>query len=112
MTEILLVCQPDGSFKQVSASGHAGFAKKGKDIVCAAITMLLRTSMEVLEKTESVNLKTDMAFRGNLAFSVEAGAGPEIKARLKCTADFIRTGIRSLEEEYPNYVQLREIIED
>lgn len=112
MTEVLLVCNPDGVVKQVIASGHAGFAKKGYDIVCSAITILLRTSIEVLENTESIKLKTDMAFRGNLAFSVEAGTGPEIKARLKCTADFIRTGIKSLEEEYPSYVHLREIIED
>ena len=71
MTEVLLVCSKDGCFKSVSASGHAGFASKGKDIVCAAESMLLRTAMEVLEQTENVALESDVSERGKLFFSAE-----------------------------------------
>lgn len=119
MTEILLVTGSAGEFRSVSASGHAGFAAKGKDIVCAAETIILRTSLEILQSTQGLKLKTDIASRGNLAFSVESGSSesekPEASVKLErlvCTADFIRTGIKSLEEEYPEHVHLREIKQD
>jgi len=111
MTDILLVCSKEGCFKSVKASGHAGFAKKGKDIVCAAETIVLRTAMEILEDTKGVVVNADVASRGNLAFSVEVSECSS-KERLICTADFIRKAIKSLSEEYPEYVQLREITED
>lgn len=122
MTDVLLVTGSSGQFRSVSASGHAGFAAKGKDIVCAAETIILRTSLEILQSTPGLVLNTDMASRGNLAFSVETDASGQVASgaeeasvnleRLKCTADFIRTGIRSLEDEYPGNVRLREIIQD
>ena len=108
MTQILLVCSQDGAFKRVTASGHAGFAKKGKDIVCAAETSLLRTAMQVLEQTEGVLVKSDASERGFLSFSAEASGSRE---RLVCVADFIRTGIKSISCEFPELVKLEELTE-
>ena len=118
MTEILLVCTKDKCFKHLTAKGHASFAEKGKDIVCAAETMLLRTSMEVLEQTEGVILKTDKSSRGNLEFFVEDFTVTDkdeilkIKERLRCTADYLRNGLYGLSQEYPNNVRFQEITED
>ena len=111
MIEVLLVCGKDGAFKSCTASGHAEFAVKGKDIVCAAVTELLRTAVQVLEKTDSAMVKTETPSRGKLAFSVEDYGGPEQTERLKCTADFIKLGIENLAQEYPTNVQLRELTE-
>jgi len=107
--QVLLVCGKDGSFKSCTASGHAEFAVKGKDIVCAAVSSLLRTAIQVLEK--SIVVKTETPSRGNLAFCVEDLSQSCNKERLVCTADFIRSGIKSLSEEYPMNVQLRELSE-
>ena len=114
MTEVLLVCSKDGQFKAVSAEGHAGFAVKGSDIVCAAETVLLRTVMEVLETDRNLVLKTEKSSRGTLALSVEDVKNEDalLKERLKCTADFLRQGLSSLASEYPQNVRLREILED
>ena len=107
MTEILLVCDENGLFKSLSASGHAGFSTKGKDIVCAGISILLDTAMEVLLKTEGIVLEKEIACRGKLAFHV--ASFESVEERLKCIADFIRQGINSLTKDYPAYVLLREI---
>ena len=110
MTEILLVCDENGLFKSLSASGHAGFSTKGKDIVCAGISILLDTAMEVLLKTEGIVLEKEIACRGKLAFHVASFESVvPAKERLKCIADFIRQGINSLTKDYPAYVLLREI---
>lgn len=104
------MCDESGLFKSLSASGHAGFSTKGMDIVCAGISILLDTAMEVLLKTEGIVLEKEIACRGKLAFHV---AGFEsvvsVEERLKCIADFIRQGINSLAKDYPAYVLLREI---
>ncbi len=101
-----MVSAPDGSFKSVSAKGHAGFGFKGKDIVCAAETCLLRTAMKVLNETEGIVLEVHSGNRGELSFSVSGNGDRE---RLKCIADFIRQGIKDLSLEYPKLVEFREL---
>ncbi|MBQ0052349.1 MAG: ribosomal-processing cysteine protease Prp [Treponema sp.] len=112
MTTITLSCGKNGVLKNCKANGHAGFSKKGTDIVCAAVTVLLRTAMEVLSHTENVSLIADASARGNLAFSVEVnGESLETEARLKCTADFIRDGIKRISTEYPENVSFQETVQ-
>ncbi len=111
MTRIRLVCGKDGAFKSCEALGHAGYAAKGNDIVCAAETLLLRTAMQLLESEPHLCATADVSARGTLAFSV-TGPYPEcLKERLVCTADFLRLGLRSLAQEFPEHVLLREITE-
>ena len=112
MTTVLLVCGSDGCFKSCSAKGHAFFAARGRDIVCAAETHLLRTALSVLEKTKGIRLSCDASERGSLAFGVEVeGPLPAEREGVFRTADFIRDGISSLSKEYPGCVLLKEIIE-
>lgn len=108
MTQVFLACSGDGSFREARASGHAGFARKGQDIVCAAESFLLRTAMQVLESDGSgLVLETDAPRRGELSFRV-VSSGTASRERLVCVADFIRKGMQSLSEEYPECVSFRE----
>ncbi|MCR5621699.1 MAG: ribosomal-processing cysteine protease Prp [Treponema sp.] len=108
MTQVFLACSGDGSFQELRASGHADFAKKGHDIVCAAESFLLRTAVQVLESDGSgLVLETDAPRRGELSFRV-ASPGTASRERLVCVADFIRNGMQSLSDEYPGCVSFRE----
>ncbi len=111
MTSVLLVCGGDGGFKSCTADGHAGFAAKGKDIVCSAETLLLRTAIQVLESTKDIEVLVDASRRGYLSFSARCVEGDDNLERLRCVADFIRDGIMSLSSEYPRLVRLDEKIE-
>ena len=109
MTSITLSYGKNGVIKKCQANGHANFSKKGTDIVCAAVTVLIRTAMQVLSHNENVSLIFDAPERGNLSFSVEAKAeNPETEAQLKCIGDFLRTGILALTKEFPKNVILME----
>ena len=101
MTSITLSYGKNGVIKKCHANGHANFSKKGTDIVCAAVTVLIRTAMQVLSHNEDVLLIADASARGNLSFSVE-------EAQLKCIGDFLRTGILALTKEFPENVILTE----
>ncbi len=115
MTEVIVSFGKNGVVKNFQANGHADFSKKGSDIVCSAVTVLIRTAMQVLSQTENITFNADSSKRGSLAFRVEIEENldglkkTEIESRLKCVTDFLRTGISSICEKYPENVLLREI---
>lgn len=77
--------------------------------MCAAVTILIRTAMQILSHNETVVMTADASARGNLSFSVEAKSeNPQTEAQLVCIGDFLRTGFRSLSKEFPENVILTE----
>ncbi len=112
MTDVVLVCQKNGCFKSCRAKGHADFSVKGKDIVCAAESVILRTSVELLEQTEGVGLKVNASARGSLEFFVEACSSVQAEERLKCVGDLIRLAFSELSAEYPRNVRFKEIFDE
>jgi uncharacterized protein YsxB (DUF464 family) len=108
MTSVLLVRGSNGAFRSCSAEGHAGFAGAGADIVCSAVTVLLRTTMQTLSDSDGIRLEADTSARGTLSFSARAERpSSETDARLLYAGDFLEHGIASLAEEYPENVELR-----
>jgi len=97
----------EGMLHKCSATGHAGFAKKGKDIVCASVTILLRTSIETFAKNDLLELQTKSFGRGDLFFCVwTKDASKEAQIILKYMADFLQNGFQRLCTEYPKCVSL------
>ena len=112
MTAVTLPTGKNGVLIKCQANGHADFSKKGSDIVCSAVTVLLRTAMQVLSQSEGVALNADTSSRGNLAFCVEVTVDkPETEFCLKYTADFLREGFKTLSKEYPKNVSFTEVVQ-
>ena len=108
MTSVLLVHGANGAFISCRAEGHADFAAAGTDIVCSAVTVLLRTVMQTLSDTDGVKLEADTSARGKLFFSARAEQpSPGTEIRLTYAEDFLEHGLQSLAEEYPDNVELR-----
>lgn len=119
MTKILLV-KKEGELR-CSASGHAGFAEKGSDIACAAVTILLRTAMQVLcgdariEFESSVPARSEPdskgISRGELAFSAHVKDGLALdekssaKIKIESLAEYLSLGFESLRKEFPHNVE-------
>ncbi|MBQ3671667.1 MAG: ribosomal-processing cysteine protease Prp [Treponema sp.] len=109
MTNVALVSGRNGVIKKCEANGHAGFSKKGGDIVCSAITILLRTAMQTLSQTPTATVSADTSSRGKLAFLVELDNGnPMVESRAKGVSDFLRNGLKSLSKEFPEHVLFEE----
>jgi len=87
-----------------SASGHAGAGKRGSDIVCAAVTILLRTTLSVLSGS-GVETEASTAGRGSLQYRVTAFAETDLPF-LRYAADFLLEGLRALAEEYPEALEV------
>ncbi|MCE8162963.1 MAG: ribosomal-processing cysteine protease Prp [Candidatus Moeniiplasma glomeromycotorum] len=50
MTKISYQLDQKNNFKSIIIQGHAGYAEKGKDIVCAAISAITNGSINFLQK--------------------------------------------------------------
>ena len=110
MIRVSLGCSSSGEFRSCVADGHAGFAHKGRDIVCSAVTAILRTAGQVLSGTKDISIVSETVSRGKLSFQVknDGDFSENAAIRLCCIADFIRSGISSIEKEYPKCVKLEE----
>ena len=105
-----MVCGKDGPLKSLKAFGHAPFVEKGKAIVGPPESIILGTSVELLQSTKGLVFNADTSTRGFLEFRVEKSAVSAVE-RLKCIGDFIRFAFIKLSAEYPDNVRFQEIIE-
>lgn len=90
---------------RVTVSGHAGFAERGADILCAAASILLHTAAGAVRRLSERGLAED------IAVILRAGAGEvacvsvaEFDCVVTAVLDSIVLGFRLLAADYPEYV--------
>ena len=104
MIEIEAVLDSNGILKTCKALGHAGAGKKGTDIVCAAVSVLMRTAVRTLSGRKGLTIRCDAPEPGFLF--LEAGYTAEGKEFLSATGVFLTEGLTSVAEEYPEHCKL------
>lgn len=91
---------------ELSVNGHAGHGKKGKDIVCSAVSILFYTLGEALydsvEMLEEAPIFKDEEGDGYLACTPKKGYAGSI-ARTYWT---ILVGMQMVAEQYPKNVKM------
>ena len=90
---------------ELSVSGHANYGKKGKDIVCAAVSALFYTL------SESLNQSEDMLYT-EPKFSDVEGEGylrchpkEEYRGNIEMMYWTILTGMQMIADSYPKHVR-------
>lgn len=87
--------------KKITASGHAGYAPKGYDIVCAAFSMLSITLDVSLKKFTDDNVKIDIS-AGKLSVEWQC-----ISPNGLLLINSYIEGIKALAESYPEYIKVQ-----
>ncbi len=82
---------------ELQIAGHAGYAEKGRDIICAAVTALAGTLERCIQEHGEGSSKWDT---GETTFHAE---GTE---NLRSCFETVVTGLQLLAEEFPEYVIL------
>lgn len=103
MIHVLLELAAGGELLSFEASGHAQCDTKGYDIVCAAVSALLRTTVQALH---SVQADIHAVQRGSLSFRVLRYNETQ-RGILRYAAEFLWLGIDCLQHEYPHAVQCK-----
>lgn len=81
--------------KGLKISGHAGYAEKGKDIVCAGVSVLYQTLIALPGMAYSMDGDDKRAWI--------IGSGDHLKQWLETFADALET----IAEKYPDHVRFR-----
>ncbi|MDR0910170.1 MAG: ribosomal-processing cysteine protease Prp [Spirochaetaceae bacterium] len=109
MIKIAIIIGKDGLFRSCKAEGHALMAKKGQDIVCAAVSVLMRSCLMALDKEPGIQAEhyiTD----GELWLDISA-VKDGAKEFLRGVGSMLIDGLQSVSQEYPDNCSL-EIFEE
>ena len=104
MIEIEAVLDKEGVLRACNASGHAGAGKTGGDIVCAAVSVLLRTALSVLSGRKGIKVSGGAPEKGRLW--LETDYEEEGKDFLFACGEFLMDGLKSVAQEYPGNCRL------
>lgn len=106
MIAIVLKTKKTGEFISCSATGHSGYAKPGFDIVCSAVSILLKSALKTLENSK-LPVVSKSCGKGDLFFSVSFEGVTKDKYTqggrrfvLVCVADFLKNGFEYIANEY------------
>ena len=99
MIQIEAVLDENGVLRSCAASGHAGAGKTGTDIICAAVSVLMRTAVSALTGRKGITVRWDAPDPGFL--KLEADYAAEGKDFLFAVGVFLVEGLASVAEEYP-----------
>ena len=104
MTEVVFLMSK-GKYKGFSLSGHAEYARFGKDIVCAAVSMLTNNVFNSIERLTEDEF-TGHADEKKAEFSLNFVYEPSHDANL--LVDSFRLGIESIADAYGSkYVSVK-----
>ena len=126
MVKIRLLSNAENCFSAFESSGHAsgshaggshadfgdndGKPEKGGNIVCAAVTILLKTAVLSLSSAqkERSSLKAEIRADnpGYLSAKITAFSGDD-KPRLQYLLEFLTIGLMAIEAEYPDCLDLQ-----
>lgn len=87
--------------KEIKISGHANYAPKGQDIVCAAVSALVTTTVNSLDsfKKNQIKVKTD----GQVTLLLNSQISKNDQSCLK----LLMNGLKLISKQYPKYVKIR-----
>ena len=100
MIEIEAGFDSDGVLRVCNASGHAKAGKAGTDIVCAAVSVLIRTACSVLSNRKGIIFSGGAPEKGRLWLEVDYEA--EGKDFLFAAGIFLTEGLKSIAREFPD----------
>ncbi|HEY8345638.1 MAG TPA: ribosomal-processing cysteine protease Prp [Bacillota bacterium] len=112
MTNIQFFTTAEGKFAGFCAQGHAGYARRGQDIVCAGISTLIQTTALGLEKLVKAGLHKKVQTKKGLFFcALTPENSEEQKEQAHLLLSNMYLGLTELAKEYDEYlrVSLKEV---
>jgi uncharacterized protein YsxB (DUF464 family) len=113
MIHISVIKSADGLLSSCKAEGHAGFDKKGHDIVSAAVSGLMRTALRTLSEADGI-IVLDYTEKEGFGFEVACDESEDMalsRAFLDGVGAFLLKGLRSVADEYPEHCRF-EVLTD
>jgi len=113
MITVTVTKNRNGVIKGLCARGHAGQAEEGKDVACAAVTVLMEAALQGLTKIEKLKLDNsvvkNMFGESLVEFQIPELARGYQAVRINFLMATIYATLRSIEEQYSEYIRVEEV---
>lgn len=103
----ITVLYHNGRIVGFEAKGHSGYAEHGEDIVCAAVSALTQTAVIGISELTECPAKTDIS-DGKLLLKLDHSVECKDFEKAQLILGTMLLGLRSIEQEYSNYLKLKE----
>lgn len=104
MIQIVYEVNPENGRMMLRAAGHAGYAEKGKDIVCAGVSALMQTLAYSAAEDENTSASC-REIGGSNEMRILADGTPDMLAKFELVAD----GLILLANAYPKNVSFQKV---
>jgi len=106
LVEIFLDLSADGLLRHCLVRGHAAGKGKGGNLVCGAVTVLVRTAARTLESCPGLALEGQAREPGDLQFSLPERFPAGLEGWISGVTDSLLTGLLDIQDEYPRECRL------
>ena len=100
-----MVLDEAGLLRSCRVEGHAGKGPAGGDVVCAAVSVLVRTALRVLSQAEGITVRGGAPQRGSSW--LETDYSGEKSEFLFGVTTFLSEGLVSVARDYPDHCDVR-----
>ena len=103
-----LIVDGDGAnIRKLTVSGHAGFAHRGRDIVCAAVSVLITTGINALEAVANVapEIWQDEENAG-MGLTLPDCLGGQAMHDAQIVLQTVLQGFKDIQSEYPKHLKI------
>lgn len=103
MVKVIIERDVNNNIVSYNAKGHSDYAERGQDIVCAAVSTLLQTTLLGLTKLANTKLTFKIA-DGNMKVQLTQNPNHDSNLILEC----MQLGLIEIENAYRDCVQITE----
>ena len=100
----IVIYKSNSQYSGFTCMGHAGFDQSGKDIVCAAISVLVINTINSIEELAAEEIIVDA---DETAGTIECHFPNEINEKTKLLMASMVLGLKGIEHDYGNYGRKR-----
>ena len=97
MTHVSIIKTRNGEYKGFNCIGHSGYAERGEDIVCAAISVLVINTINSLDKLAGEKIKLITNEDEGL---IDCRFEEQINEKSKLLLDSMVLGLREIKKQY------------
>jgi len=107
MIRVKIERDASGAIRSYSVKGHADYAERGKDIVCAGVSAVAVGTVNSIEKLTGTRLAASMK-SGLLQASVPEGLEGDKLDKVQLLLESMVTMLYTIQESYGEYITIRE----
>jgi uncharacterized protein YsxB (DUF464 family) len=98
----------DNRINGFTCSGHAGYAEKGTDIVCAAVSALTQSAILALERLVVIDLKLKADSKTGFLDCSWVNI-PQKTEQAELIIKMVALGLAEIQKQYPDHLQVNEV---